>query len=181
MELPVGTSVRLVRDRRGRFARGRGIGIVLGLIVSVAMVFAVFGDAWVSKELHAVVAQPVYAGITMEAKLDVLKDDVVSRLKQCESERYTEDDGIIIFDSNNKASIGLMQFQKATVQHYAKVLYGDEITAKDAVLIALDDRRATALAKDIIFEVKGGVWNWENCAKRLNLAPEIEVLKKLSN
>lgn len=35
------------------------------------------------------------------------------------------------------------------MQHDYKALYGKDITAKDAVLIALDTSKATALAKDI--------------------------------
>lgn len=57
-------------------------------------------------------------------------------------------------------SWGVMQFKLTTVMHYYEELYGEKITQKEALLIALDDEKARALARDIIFEVEGGVWNW---------------------
>lgn len=112
-------------------------------------------------------------------KLSVLKDGVVSSLKGCESAGYKESDGVIILDTNGLMSIGPLQFQKKTVQHYYKTLYSKEITGKEAVEIALSDEKASALAKDIIFTTDKGIQNWINCDKKLGLSAEIKVLKKL--
>lgn len=112
-------------------------------------------------------------------KMDELKNDVVTRLMACESGGYSEEDGIIIFDSNKQASIGQAQFQKKTVIHFYQKLYNKDISAKEAVVIALDEDKARQLAKDVIFKVDGGVDNWYNCAKKLGLHGEIAVIKKL--
>lgn len=120
---------------------------------------------------------------SLNKKIEELKLDVVGKIKACESAGHKEDDGIIIFDTNNKASIGSLQFQKATVIYYYKSLYQKDITAKDAVLIALDDTKAEALAYDVIFETAGnkGLANWLNCANKYNLREQVNIINKLSN
>ncbi len=124
----------------------------------------------------------VTASVTdsMPQRLEELKSDVVAKISKCEAAGHKEDDGIIIFDSNAKASIGQMQFQVKTVQHYYKTLYGQDITPKEAVLIALDEQKAKALAKDIMFTSNNGATDWLNCATKLGVGPEIAVIKKLS-
>jgi hypothetical protein len=58
------------------------------------------------------------------------------------------------------------QVPKATVQYYEKALYGKVVSAKEAVLIALDAERAKALATDTIFNMKNGENDWLNCASK---------------
>lgn len=125
------------------------------------------------------VAQPVFAGVTMEAKFDGYKESILDKLQACESAGHSDADGIIIFDANNEPSIGQFQFQRKTVQHYYKTLYAQDITRKEAVIIALDTEKARDLARDIIFKVKGGVFNWQNCANSTGIIPKIEVIKEL--
>jgi hypothetical protein len=115
----------------------------------------------------------------LTAKVDQLKGEIVNDIKNCESRGFTEDDGIIIFDSNNKASIGLYQFQKATVQHYYKKLYGKDIGGKEAVLIALDARLAGDLTRDILFTTENGADNWLNCSRKLDIENRLNLIKKL--
>jgi hypothetical protein len=114
----------------------------------------------------------------MPAKIEALKDDVVARLSKCESAGAADPDGLIVFDTNHKASIGRMQFQTATVIQYYKKLYKQTITSKEANVIAMDKEKATQLAKDIIFN-DGGIGNWYNCANKLGLPAEIKILNKL--
>ena len=116
---------------------------------------------------------------TMPQKVAELKADVVERLAGCESGGFKETDGIIIFDSNKRASIGQLQFQTKTVQHYYKTLYQQEITPKEATLVALDYEKASALATDVIFKADG-IDNWYNCAKKLGLKAEIKIINKLN-
>lgn len=114
------------------------------------------------------------------SKVDKLKEDIANQLMACESAGHTEDDGIIIFDSNNKASIGNFQFQKNTVIHYYKVLYGKTITPKEAVLIALDTDKARKLAIDIMFTTKNKAGkDWVNCDAKHKLDAQIDLVKKL--
>ena len=114
------------------------------------------------------------------SKVDKLKEEVANQLMACESAGHTEDDGIIIFDSNAKASIGNFQFQKDTVIHYYKVLYGKTITPKEAVLIALDQDKARSLAIDVMFTTKNKAGrDWFNCANKLKLDERIDIIKSI--
>ena len=129
----------------------------------------------VSAEVKEVDVTPLW-----EKKIDDLKMEVVETLRKCESQGYSESDGIIIFDTNNKASIGSLQFQKATVIHYYKVLYGEVITGKQAVEIALDNDRAGQLAKDIIFKTKNMAGkDWVNCTRKHNLDEKVKLIKSM--
>jgi len=110
-----------------------------------------------------------------------LQGELVSGIKKCESAGYTENDGIIIFDSNKVASIGSYQFQKKTVIYYYKMFYGKELTGKEAVLLALDDEKAGELATKIIFEDTKGknVKNWHNCAVKTGAYEQLKLINKL--
>lgn len=120
--------------------------------------------------------------VKFKEKIEFLKDDVIEQLRKCESAGHKESDGIIIFDSNEKASIGTLQFQVNTVIHYEKILNGRDITKKEAVLIALDNKKAGDLAKKIIFETKNKAGkDWVNCAKKHNLDAQVDLIKKLEN
>lgn len=112
-------------------------------------------------------------------KIEEIKQTALDELEKCESAGHSEDDGIIIFDSNDKASIGQYQFQKATVAHYYQVLYGEKITGKQSVEIALDKTKARKLAYDIIFKTENGLKNWINCSNKIELRNTLEIIKTL--
>lgn len=112
-------------------------------------------------------------------KVDMLKADVVNQLKSCESNGYKEKDGLIVFDTNQKPSIGKLQFQVKTVVYYYSKLYGKTITNKEAIEIALDESKASDLAKDILFKVDNGSGEWFNCSKKLGLQNQINIINKL--
>lgn len=112
-------------------------------------------------------------------KINQLKGELVSTLQKCESAGYSEDDGILIYDTNKQVSIGTYQFQKKTVIYYYKTLYGKDITGKEAVLIALDDEKANQLASDVIFKTDNGLSNWYNCTKKYGLQGRLSIIKEL--
>lgn len=113
-------------------------------------------------------------------KIEELKDEVLDTLKKCESSEATEDDAIIIMDTNKKLSYGLYQFQRTTVQHYSKTLMGQELTNKQAVEVALDGERSRELTSQILFRTDKGYRNWLNCSKRHGLKDKIALIKKLN-
>lgn len=158
---------------------GRGIMFFIKWVIPTLVAGVVIGGMVFSTSSVSIATQKVEVDTTPE-KLEALKADVVSRLLACESAGKSEDAGLIVFDSNSQASIGQLQFQIKTVQHFEKELHNRDISRKEAVLIALDTDQARALATEIIFEIDGGIWNWTNCANKHNLAPEIAVIKKLS-
>lgn len=47
-------------------------------------------------------------------------------------------------------------------------------------LVVFDTTAARALATEVIFDTDRGLSNWLNCANKLNLAPEVAVIKNLS-
>ena len=114
----------------------------------------------------------------LETKVEQLKKEVIAKLKNCESNGFDEDDALIVFDTNKKASVGEFQFQRNTVINYYKKLYGKTITAKEATHIALDTDKASELAMDIIFNDKG-LGNWGNCARKHDLYTEVKLINKL--
>lgn len=113
----------------------------------------------------------------LQEVINELEGEVIARLQRDES--GGGDSGGDVFYTNDPTSSmqstcarigglrniecdswGVMQFKLTTVMHYYSVLYGEDITQKQALQIALNDDDARALARDIIFEVEGGVWNW---------------------
>lgn len=114
--------------------------------------------------------------------VEQLQDEVVARLQRDESGGKESGDRLVYTNDPSSAnagkcarvgglrdiecdSWGVMQFKLTTIIHFSKVLYDKDITQKEAVQIALDDEKARALAKDIIFKVEGGVWNWSAAYK----------------
>lgn len=173
---PYATKWQVFKFRVRKFFRK--VFLVLGLIALIVAAFQIGRVKFPSTEI-------VYENKTvlvdnLGTKVEELKKDLVNELRQCESSGATEEDGIIVFDSNSKASIGLLQWQKASVIHYYKVLYGKEITGKEAVMVALDYEKASQLALDVMFKTnnKAGK-DWFNCNKKLGLDQKIDWIKKL--
>jgi hypothetical protein len=124
---------------------------------------------------HAITeAQNIFNG-----KVNALKNDLVYQIKDCETSNFKEDDGVIVFDTNKKASIGLWQFQIDTVIYYYKKLYSKDITRKEAILIALDEERSAELTERIIFETEGGYKNWAICSDKKKVVSQLAIIKKV--
>ena len=152
--------------------------VVLGAFGAVGYATFMFGAAKYPVTVYA--EKPV--DISLEEKIDEFKAELLATLKKCESQGHKEDDGLIILDTNNKASIGLFQFQITTVQHYEKLLHNREVTRKQAIEIALDEKEATQLASDIIFTTKNGVAkDWVLCSAKHGLTAQLQTIKKLEN
>lgn len=158
------------------------------LVQVVAIVAVLVGSGWLGATFYpeTVLAIHEVKINTLPERLDQIKDDVVLRLEQCESGGAREPEALITYDPDksgkkgNIASLGSLQFKVHTVQHYISKFDGRALSQVDAIKIATDRNEARELAKRVIFEEEGGVFNWANCAKKLNLVPEIEVIKKLS-
>lgn len=163
------------RIKRRRFFRKVKIAI---LIMITIYGWSVLIRLVLPKEIIVIEEKKVIIDNLIE-KVKSIKSETINDLRSCESAGYKEDDGIIIFDSNSKASIGTFQFQKSTVIHYYKTLYGKDITGKESVLIALDDSKSARLAEDIIFGTKDGYTNWKNCAIKKNIKQSVDIVNKL--
>jgi hypothetical protein len=118
--------------------------------------------------------------IDYEARVKKVKHELVNDLaEKCESRGAKDPDGIIIFDSNNEASIGAWQYQRKTVMHYIKKFEGRDITAHEAIAIAIDHEKAFALTEKILFTEQDGWKNWFNCGNKLGLAARIALINEI--
>lgn len=163
------------RDKKGRFAKKSSKFILVLLLLVLVYYIGQKTSTTVYTNTKEVVVD------NLSVKIDQLKEEALSDLKQCESGGYSEEDAIIIFDSNSEASIGQYQFQRKTVQYYYKSLYNKDISKKEAVLIALDTDQARTLSSDIIFKTDKGYTNWANCAKKIKLVETLSLIKKLND
>ena len=151
------------------------IGTISGVIYSTFMLGGKFNPV-ISYAEKIVDTSP----LMYQEKIATLKNKVADTLMACESGGHKETDGIIIFDTNKKASIGQFQFQVATVQYYYKTLYNKVITPKEAVMIALDTSQARNLAIDVMFTTKNKASkDWYNCEKRHSLDSQIAIINNL--
>lgn len=112
-------------------------------------------------------------GTTVEA----MKDLVVARLAECETQGKADPDAAIVRDANGELSMGRFQFQTRTVIAYMKETEARTIDSREARRIALDGERSAELAKKIIFE-KDGVGHWHNCARKLGLYQEVNAIRQ---
>ncbi len=139
---------------------------------TIAAIFISVGYLAHTDTTHFVQAE---AQDTLSEKTLELENELLDTLTACENKANTP----IVFDSNAKASVGNFQFQVATVQHFYQTLYNKKITQKEAVLIALDDEKARALAHDVIFKTDKGLSNWYNCTQKHGLDVQLALIKKL--
>jgi len=155
----------------------RKIGIWFSILIAVVMIGEI-AICLFSKHKEVIIDKEVIVD-NLAGKILEIKKEVIDSLRACESGGYSEEDGILIRDSKETISIGTFQFQKKTVIHYYKTLYGKDITGKEAVLIALDDTRSAELAEAIIFGTDGGFKNWLNCSNKIGIKYSVELIKKL--
>ena len=168
--------------------------IVFGVVLYV---FNAGFNSWYDKNIMPVSFQRVAAAVDpsalasqmFEKKVSVLRSEVIDTIETCESGKVGGNYGLIVFDSNNEASVAGMQYQRKTVITYVKKFYQKEIGAQEAIALAIDRTQARELADHIIFEEdawkdKDGRWhgswaNWFNCSSDNNLRQRVDIIKEL--
>lgn len=173
--------IRVYRDYDGRY---KGVTLFTKVLrvafFSFVLVAFTIGYFKYNPIVKTVEAEKIITQDNLTPKIEELKKDIVNTIQACESKGHSEEDGIIVFDSNKQMSIGTLQFQKKTVQYYYKSLYNKEISPKEAVIIALDDSKAEQLAYDIIFSSNAKGWsNWYNCSKKHAIESKIAIIRSL--
>lgn len=177
------------RNKKGQFTSMKLVkrGFYLSLIVGVWMVFGHpvfiqwYQTKFASNDVYLAEASTIEPVIIKDtAKIEEAKWSVIDELEACEGGDHTWDEGFIKLDSNDLRSYGRLQFQRGTVQHYAKLLWGTELTGYEAVMVALTKDRARQLAYDIIYTSDAGVdSDWVNCSKWHQLQAKVDILKSL--
>lgn len=130
------------------------------------------------KEESVKVIQMVDLG-RLERKIAELKTEVVETIAKCESGGRNEEDGIVVLDSNNVGSYGVMQWQRKSVMHYYEKRYDQKISGRDAILLALNAEKAKDLAEWVIFETPNGWRNWIICSQKNDIASKVGFIKIL--
>lgn len=153
------------------FFRIAGISIVLTVaVVSGSLIFP--------NVIYSIKEVPVDI---LPMRIDELKNEVVAKLEKCESGGRKEEDGIVVLDSNDRGSYGVMQWQRKSVMYYYELKTGNPINGRDAIILALTADKARDLAKWVIFETESGVEkDWYNCSKKHGLQTEVDLIKKLA-
>lgn len=169
-----------IKCKRGLTTTFKGYTIIASVAVLI-YVIALLGARYMA---HPVLAEVEVdnSHIILAQKIETLKNAVVTDVgPNCESKgRKTSTDPVIILDTNNKASIGVMQWQVSSIIHYYKTLYKRDLSAKEAVLVALDDEKAMALAKSVMFDTKNKASkDWYTCANKMNADARIDIIKSL--
>lgn len=171
------------RNKKGQFTKNLKPFLLKSFLVFTLLVTTVYGTLYLT-------AQPVQytkASVVVEEKIDskiiaIMKRDVVEMVRWAEVSREVEA-GELFYTNDPHSSISseckriggkrgiacdswsIMQFKLPTIQFYYKKLYEIELTEKEALMVALDDERAMALAEDIIFKVEGGIYEWAGAEK----------------
>lgn len=155
-------------------------GLTGGICYSIFLAGAYFGN---SATVYKASAQSVPSTDTLAEKVDQMKNQMIDQIASLENETNIP----IVIDDNkagtlprkDKVSIGCMQFKISTVETYEKSLYKKTLSDNDAILLALDCTNAKALAKDIVFNTTGGLWNWSVATK--DMGTKVEIIKTLTN
>ena len=173
-------------DHKGQFAgkSNKTRNVIATIIIGGALGIIAFNPAITARLDKAMHSDPIKAvntstsqliatakaeaAETTEARIEAKKWAIVDALAtECESPTATEPDALIIFDSNNAASIGAWQYQILTVIGYVKLHYHRDINRTEAIALAIDHKAARELTYKIIWEAPAGdkgIDNWHNCA-----------------
>ncbi len=191
---------RRLRDKQDKFKKNLKPFLFKSLLVFIGVVVFVTSTLYIK-------TQPIEYTKAQESgkeKIDskiiaIMKADVVKMVRYSEVNReleqgelfYTNDPHSSISKKCNKVggkrgiscdSWGVLQFKIPTVQFYYKKLYDKELTEMEAMLVALDEKKASKLAEDIIFKVDGGVWEWAGAQKnKAYLSKQIPFIRDIES
>lgn len=191
--------MKIYRKKNGQFERNDRAYmkmLVIGTMVILPWSIAYYQYTEMSKPQEY--KKQETKNIKVDSKIiKIMKQEVVKMVRYSEVNReldkgelfYTNDPHSSILEKCNKVggkrgiscdSWGVFQFKIPTVQFYYQKLYNKELTEMEAMLIALDEKKATKLAEDIIFKVEGGVWEWSGAKKnKAYLSKQIPFIREL--
>jgi hypothetical protein len=104
--------------------------------------------------------------------IEVRRDALIRRLADCETGGRGEA-GV-----GHGPYIGVFQFSPGTVVAFVRERDGRTLSAREAVALARDYRRASALVQYVIFD-RGGHGHWPACSHKLGIARQVAAIKAL--
>jgi len=126
----------------------------------------------------------------LSPKIEELKWKLIEDLKKYETP--ADNRSLIILDQGDKVpncpedkfSLGVLKFKVCTVKTAYKMYYNKDITKQEAIEIAIDEKKSSELAYNMIFNtVKGdkGIGHWFNSSKKdnNNLKGQLATIKNL--
>jgi len=104
--------------------------------------------------------------------IEVRRDALIRKLADCETGGRGEA-GV-----GHGPYIGVFQFEPRTVVNFVRQRDGRTLNAQQAIALARDYRRASALVKYVIFD-RGGHSHWPACSQKLGIARQVKAIKAL--
>jgi len=170
------------KDFKNAISTVMKIVVVIGLIGGAYAWATVQGERRVEDAKYVAQLEKEQIRAEFEDKISDRKYEIVDMLSnQCEVLGIKEHkkDGKIIWDTNNKPSLGRWMFQIDTVKYYSEKLRGEKLSDDEAIILAVTEIEARELAFEIIWDETGGIYNWKNCMIKLDLKSKIESIRML--
>jgi len=163
------------RDSKGKFAKSKVKWYLLAVIIIMAL--TAVGANWKSTEYVNVPVEKIVIKDTAKEIIEKEKNDILDTLEMCES--GGDANAIVWVDGGsgkNTASFGAYMFKVGTVEQFKT-----ELTDFQAIALASDRNQSRELARYIIFETEGGIWNWKICSQKYGLVERVSFIKSLIN
>ena len=104
--------------------------------------------------------------------IEVRRDALIRKLADCETGGRGEA-GV-----GRGPYVGVFQFSTSTVVNFVRERDGRTLSAQEAIALARDYGRASALVKYVIFD-RGGHNHWPGCSSKLGIARQVAAIKAL--
>lgn len=167
-----------------RVKRFLGLCLISVIITGVVIVIAVIGRLVNPKIIY----QPQVKEVVLDnlsSKIDQLKGELIKDIFDNERAGNSEEDALVTWDPDPKrpsvevASIGSCQWKIPTLQESYLKHYGEQLTRKGAILIALDDEKCKEVMTKVIFGEENGWRKWFNSGVKVKAQQRLEVIREL--
>ncbi len=173
---------RFFRAIRWTLIRGLVVAGVSGIILTTYKIGQVHPDVSFTREISAMAVPPAYAGETLEAKVEELKQKLADDMVKCENPTHVlvnpDDNKAGTLPLKDKVSIGDLQMKISTVQNFFHQLHGTNLTDREALMLALDTEKARELAIDSWLNIKGSLNQW-SCADD-SMREQVKIIRFLT-
>ncbi len=173
---------RLFKAIRWTLIRTLVLAGVGGLFITTYKLGQVHPDVSFTREIGAIATPTAFAGETMQAKVDTLKEALLDEMVACENPTHVlvnpDDNKAGTLPLKDKVSIGDLQFKLSTIQHMHKTLTGTTLTDREALMLGLDPLKARELALNAWINIKGSINQW-TCASQ-SMKEKVEIIRFLT-